>query len=82
VALNAKESHGLPHALHTQQIELELLLTQSRYSDIYDFAPVGYVPIDLESWIVEVNLSVAEILRAQRNKLVGNRWSAFSYLQV
>jgi PAS domain S-box-containing protein len=44
--------------------------TGNRYADLYDFAPVGYVTLDQQGLIVEVNLTGARLLGAPRNSLL------------
>jgi PAS domain S-box-containing protein len=73
---------NLVHELQTHQIELEIqneelrraqetiTETGNRYADLYDFAPVGYVTLDPQGLIVEVNLTGARLLGAPRNSLL------------
>ena len=79
----------LVQELRTHQIELELQneelrqaqqdLQQSRdrYADLYDFAPVGYVSVDVEGTILEANLTLASMLGVNRNTLVKSKLSTF-----
>ncbi|MDO9530618.1 MAG: PAS domain S-box protein [Deltaproteobacteria bacterium] len=72
----------LVHELQVHQIELEMqneeLLraqeaitgTGNRYADLYDFAPVGYVTLDPQGLINEINLTGARLLGAPRNSLL------------
>ncbi|MDO9071144.1 MAG: PAS domain S-box protein, partial [Deltaproteobacteria bacterium] len=72
----------LVHELQEHQIELEMqneeliraqeTITESgnRYADLYDFAPVGYVTLDPQGLINEVNLTGARLLRAPRDSLL------------
>jgi len=48
-----------------------------RYTDLYDFAPVGYYSIDEQSRILEVNLTGATLLGFERSRLVNRRLLAF-----
>src|SRR5208283_3636004 len=69
--------------LHIHQVELEMQneelrsmqreLEQSRkeYSDLYDFAPVGYLTISEEGRIVKTNLTAAKQLGMERSILIG-----------
>jgi PAS domain S-box-containing protein len=84
-----EESQRLVHELQVHQIELELqneelLGTRAeletgleRYSDLYDFAPVGYVTLDGDGIINQVNLSGARLLGLERSRLVGARFGLF-----
>src|SRR5262245_5340840 len=82
-AMPDKQVRALVHELRVHQIELEvqneelrqaqLELAQShdRYSDLYEFAPVGYVTLDQRGRIVESNFAAAAMLGVDRVDLVG-----------
>ena len=75
--------------LRTHQIELEtqneelrrtqeeLDVSRSRYFDLYDLAPVGYVTISETGLILEANLTAANLLGIARDGLVNLRFSRF-----
>jgi PAS domain S-box-containing protein len=44
---------------------------RDRYTDLYDFAPLGYVTLDEDSYIQEINLAGARLLNADRDALTG-----------
>lgn len=48
--------------------ELEKLLHQ--YSELYDFAPIGYLTLNKEGKIVNANLKVSTLLKIDRSKLL------------
>ena len=87
--LSSADMRRLVHELEVHQIELELQneelrraqaeLEESRqqFSDLYDFAPVGYLTIDSDTVIVHANLAVATMLGVERGRLVGRRFSRF-----
>ena len=61
--------------LEMQNVELrraqaELADSRSRYFDLYDLAPVGYLTLSEQSMIREVNLAAATMLGVVRNSLV------------
>jgi len=84
-----EDARNLVHELQVHQAELEmqneelcrtqLELTQSRdrFSDLYDFAPVGYLTINPLGTILEANLTVAKMLGVARKKLAPQRFSQF-----
>ena len=77
------------HELQVHQIELEMQneqLQQSqasledvrdRYIDLYDFSPVGYLTINSDGLICELNLKTSEMLGIERNKLIQKRLALF-----
>ncbi|MCU0574739.1 MAG: PAS domain S-box protein [Syntrophobacteraceae bacterium] len=79
-----QDDQGLAHELQVHQIELEMQnaelrtaqeqLSESlaRYSDLYDFAPVGYVTVDSAGLILESNLTFAAQLGLERGRLIGS----------
>lgn len=56
-------------ALRDVQSELEAAL--QRYTDLYDFLPIGYVTLTRTGQIVQANLTAARWLRRERGRLVG-----------
>ena len=86
VAAKASEENRerLIHDLHLHQVELEMQNSElreaqerleeatSRYSDLYDFAPVGYCTLDPEGRILELNLTASALVGAPRETLVGS----------
>jgi two-component system, cell cycle sensor histidine kinase and response regulator CckA len=80
------DTQGMVHELQVHQIELEMQneeLQQARdemaaglekYSDLYDFAPVGYLTLDRKGTIQEANLTAASLLGIERSGLVKRRF--------
>ncbi len=48
-----------------------------RYTDLYDFAPVGYYSVDEKGLILEVNLTGAALLGVERSLLIKRRLFSF-----
>jgi PAS domain S-box-containing protein len=83
--LSKEGTQKLVHELEVHQIELEMQnqeLLQARfdegealkkYTDLYDFAPIGYLTLDSVGTIHAVNLSGAAMLGIERSRLVGLR---------
>jgi signal transduction histidine kinase/CheY-like chemotaxis protein len=77
------------HELEVHQIELEMQneeLLDSRtameallekYTDLYDFAPVGYLTLDRGGVIREANLAGASLLGIARSALINGRFGHF-----
>jgi PAS domain S-box-containing protein len=74
---------ALLHELHVNQIELEMQneeLLRARgeveaalvkYTDLYDFAPIGYLTLDAKGRILESNLAATELLGMPSSELLG-----------
>ena len=83
------EAQRLLHELQVHQIELEIQnaeLRQSRdemetalgkYTDLYDFAPVGYFTLDRDGTIRAANLTGSGLLGIERSRLIGRRFGLF-----
>jgi hypothetical protein len=77
------DTQRLVHELQVHQIELEMQneeLRQSRaeveaglecYTELYDFAPVGYVTLGRDGTIRQMNLAGAHLLGVERARLPG-----------
>ena len=61
--------------LHRARNELEVVL--ERYTDLYDFAPVGYFSIDESGVILATNLTGAALIGVERSRLINRRFSRF-----
>jgi PAS domain S-box-containing protein len=83
------DAQRLLHELQVHQIELEMQNAElqdardeveaglEKYTDLYDFAPVGYFSIDEQGLILEVNLTGAALLGIERSRLVKRRLPRF-----
>jgi PAS domain S-box-containing protein len=79
----------LVHELQVHQIELEMQNDElqhardemeaglDKYSDLYDFAPVGYLTLDPAGAIREANLAVASLLGIARSALANRPFGLF-----
>jgi PAS domain S-box-containing protein len=82
VQTSADDARNLVHELHVHQVELEMQneelrdaqarieKSRARYSDLYDFAPIGYLTLDNRGMIVDANLTCARQLGVERERLV------------
>ncbi len=82
VVLSPEETRQTLHELRVHQIELEmqndelrraqmeLETARSRYFDLYNLAPVGYVTLSEQGLIWEANLTAAQMLGLDRRALV------------
>jgi two-component system sensor histidine kinase/response regulator len=61
--------------LTSSRLELEVLL--GNYTQLYDFAPVGYFTFDSKGSVLQVNLSGALLLGPDRSSLIGARFGLF-----
>ena len=88
-AMPVKEVQQLVHELQVHQIELEmqneelrrtqveLEATRERYVDLYDFSPAGYLTLDTQGTIVEVNLRAETLFGINRKELIGQSFTRF-----
>jgi PAS domain S-box-containing protein len=79
----------LIHELEVHQVELELQneelrrsqseieVSRKKYFDLYDLAPIGYVTLDRNGLIREINLTGAELLGREKRYLMGSRFARF-----
>ena len=77
------------HELQVHQVELEMQnveLRQTRtdlekllekYTNLYEFAPVGYLTLDRNGAILEANLTGTRFLGLERSRLAGRRFIDF-----
>jgi PAS domain-containing protein len=84
-----EETQRLVHELEVHQIELEMQnaeLRQARddidsalenYTDLFDFAPVGYFTLNRSGAINALNLSGANLLGIERVRLLGQSFALF-----
>ncbi len=82
-------THRLLHELEVHQIELrlqnseliearnEMELALEKYTDLYDFAPVGFFSLDDRGQILEVNRRGAALLNRDRSQLVHQQLPPF-----
>ena len=81
---------NLLHELHEQRNELELRNDElrhsqadvrtglERYTDLYDFSPVGLITLERDGAIIRVNLTAALLLGRERSRLIGRRFEEFA----
>ncbi len=86
---SATDSHRLVHELQVHQVEMEMQNTElqeardrmevllDKYTDLYDFAPVGYFSLDEQGRILEVNLTGAALLGVERSRLINRSFPRF-----
>lgn len=79
----------LVHELQVHQIELEMQNNElrqaraetesalSRYTELYDFAPVAYLTLTPAGLITEINLTGATLLGVERKKLRNKKFATF-----
>jgi two-component system, sensor histidine kinase len=83
------EIQRLVHELDVYRVELEmqndelrksqqdLEHSRNRYADLFEFAPLGYVSLDDQGVIREINLTAARMLEYERAILLGKQFSLF-----
>ncbi len=83
------DTQRLLHELQVHQVELEMQnaeLVESRdemellldkYTDLYDFAPIGFFSLNRHGRVLEVNLTGSALLGAERSSLINRPLSWF-----
>jgi PAS domain S-box-containing protein len=67
------------------QVHTELRSSRDELADLYDFAPVGYITVDLVGTIRTSNLTAGDMLGSSRTELVGAnvfRWISTQFQEV
>jgi len=76
------DARRLLHELQVHQVELQMQNAElqeardrmetllEKYTDLYDFAPVGYFTLDKEGRILEANLTGAALLGVERSRVM------------
>jgi diguanylate cyclase (GGDEF)-like protein/PAS domain S-box-containing protein len=85
-SLSVADGHKLFHELRVQKIELEIQSEELRetketsdaklhlYTELFDFAPIAYLSLDLSSKVTKVNLRGASLLGLERVNLIGRQF--------
>ncbi|MCP3928197.1 MAG: PAS domain S-box protein, partial [Bacteroidetes bacterium] len=83
------ESKQVEEQLHIYQAELEtqneelrqaqlaLEAQRKKYSNLYDFAPIGYFSINQDLLIIETNLACSNLIGVERRNLIGRGFSHY-----
>ncbi len=89
IATSDADARKLLHELQVHQIELELQneelqqakdvanTTLQQFSELYEFAPVGFFTLGQDACIRRVNLAGAGLLGSERSKLIGCHFGFF-----
>ncbi|MGZ5000426.1 MAG: PAS domain-containing protein [Methylomonas sp.] len=87
--MTTEPAEALLHELLVHKIELEMQNEELRkthaaledalekYVDLYEFAPVGYLTINPEGLISEINLTGAKLLGMARDEPINRRFATF-----
>lgn len=65
------QNEALEYAQADSQIALQ------RYTELYDFAPVGYLTLENTGCVVEINLTGAAILGVERGNIIGRSMALY-----
>lgn len=79
----------LIHELEVHHIELEMQneelmlakekaeMAAEKYTELYDFAPIGYFTLSAEGAIIELNFSGAKMMEKERSRLIKSQFGFF-----
>jgi PAS domain S-box-containing protein len=91
-SLSADDISKLIHELQAHQVEVkmqneelrrihqELKEAKDKYSDLYDFAPVGYFTLSNAGIIVDVNRTGATLLGRAKDRIIKKPFSSFVFI--
>ena len=60
-----------------RQTQFAMEQARDRYANLYDFAPVGYLTINTDGLIGEVNLKATKMLGVERNKMINRPFAKY-----
>ncbi len=60
-----------------KRLKLETEIALERYSDLYDFSPIGLFTLDEKRHILEVNVAGAELLGVEKRNLLNKHFGLF-----
>jgi PAS domain S-box-containing protein len=87
--LTLEESKSLVHELEVHQVELEMQNEELReaqhrleevrdqYTNLFDFAPIGYLVLNEKGVIKNINLTACDLLGIERSYIIGKPFSAY-----
>ncbi|MFO7577204.1 MAG: sigma 54-interacting transcriptional regulator [Pelovirga sp.] len=88
-SMNLVEAQRFFHEIEVHQIELEmqnaelrttreeLEITRAKYTELFDFAPLGYFILDQRGRIMQTNLGGAQLLGVDRSRLAKQPFSQY-----
>jgi len=88
-ATTVPPAEAMLHELLVHKVELEMQIDElrrayaameearDRYAEFYEFSPVGYVTLDREGWVDEINPAGAELLGVDHGQPVHRRFAMF-----
>lgn len=89
ISVTEEDTLKIVHELQVHQIELEMQSEQliedkenadaaaQKYTELYDFAPSGYITLSKEGRIIGLNLKGADMLGKERQRLINCRFDLF-----
>jgi PAS domain S-box-containing protein len=89
--LSPTDSLKLVHELQVHQVELEMQNeelqsgrteiedSRARFSDLYDFSPVGYVTLDDKGLVLEANRTIVRLMGFEKDSLLQKPFHSFVF---
>ena len=89
ISVSDKLTKALLHELYVHHAELEAQNEELRemqhrlekvgdqYTDLFDFAPIGYLVLDKKGVILNINLTACDLLGYPRSQVIGKPFSIF-----
>jgi diguanylate cyclase (GGDEF)-like protein/PAS domain S-box-containing protein len=73
--LRLQQSELLQQVAEMRRVHEKLELSRNRYRNLYDFAPVAYLTLNLRKQVVDVNQLGAQMLGMERSLLLGHTFA-------
>lgn len=66
-----------------RRVQVELGAARDAYMELYDFAPLGYLILDAEGWVMDANFTAATLLGVEPEKLLDrSNFSSFVHREA
>lgn len=69
------------HNVELKKIQFELVESQKKYKDLFDFAPVGYCIFDKDMIVTSINMSATDKLHLKKSEIINTDFTNYIWEQ-